>query len=522
MHITNVSQNRKRKTLFSYFPTSSATPSATTTPTVTPTTPPPTATPTITPTATTTTATTTTTTTAASNATASHVPSIILSEIDLASLERDPGLRRPIWKYPPNVRDDIRREYIRLGAYQPQLRKDQYSPTEFGNQRRRFQAFWFNTFKWLEYSIAKDAAFCFPCYLFEKDASSQHAFTIDGFKSWKSFNFLFVLHLMHKIMAITDLLCRALQRSIPESALTHLAELEFLLLDNNLFTGSLPRNISKLKALHLGGNKFSGFIPSEIGVLHDLQVLELNTNSFEGIIPSSFGQLTRLETLDLAENHFNSSIPPELGLCTKLNTLVLYVNSLTGPLPLSFTNLTQITELHLYDNYLSGEISAHFISNWTGLISLQIDNNTFSGNIPSEIGMLENLTYLYLYSNDLTGPIPGEIGKLKELWNLDLSDNHLLGSIPDEIENLRMLIYLDLSENHLVGSIPASVWNFTNLVTLFQVQPSTAYPSIQCLLNCEVAKWLLLLHEIAALVWEKQLVIQDGKYSVYCTVVTQH
>ncbi|KAK1352231.1 Repressor of the inhibitor of the protein kinase-like protein [Heracleum sosnowskyi] len=98
------------------------------------------------------------------------------------------GLRRPIWKYPPNVRDDIRREYIRLGPCQPQLRRDQYPATEFGTQRRRFQASWFNTFKWLEYSVSKDAAFCFPCYLFESDASSQHAFTIDGFKSWKRVN----------------------------------------------------------------------------------------------------------------------------------------------------------------------------------------------------------------------------------------------------------------------------------------------------------------------------------------------
>ncbi|KAK1385404.1 Repressor of the inhibitor of the protein kinase-like protein [Heracleum sosnowskyi] len=110
------------------------------------------------------------------------------SEFDLASLERDPGLRRPIWKYPPNVRDDIRREYIRLGPCQPQLRRDQYPATEFGTQRRRFQASWFNTFKWLEYSVSKDATFCFPCYLFESDASSQHAFTIDGFKGWKRVN----------------------------------------------------------------------------------------------------------------------------------------------------------------------------------------------------------------------------------------------------------------------------------------------------------------------------------------------
>ncbi|KAK1383314.1 Zinc finger, TTF-type [Heracleum sosnowskyi] len=110
------------------------------------------------------------------------------SEFDLASLKRDPGLRRPIWKYPPNARDDIRHEYIRLGACQPQLRRDKYPATEFGTQRRRFQASWFNTFKWLEYSVSKDAAFCFPCYLFESDASSQHAFTIDGFKSWKRVN----------------------------------------------------------------------------------------------------------------------------------------------------------------------------------------------------------------------------------------------------------------------------------------------------------------------------------------------
>ena len=75
-----------------------------------------------------------------------------------------------------------------MGPCQPQLHKDQYPPTQFGSQRRRFQASWFNTFTWLEYSVSKDAAFCFPCFLFEKDTSTQHAFTIDGFRSWKRVN----------------------------------------------------------------------------------------------------------------------------------------------------------------------------------------------------------------------------------------------------------------------------------------------------------------------------------------------
>ncbi|XP_074326913.1 uncharacterized protein LOC141664857 [Apium graveolens] len=169
------SQGRKRKTLLSYFSTSDASPATTPNVTTTPSAAPisihdPLGAPT------------------AATITHSAPPTVTTSPIDLASLERDPGLRRPIWMYPPNVRDDITREYIRLGACQPKLKKDQYPSTEFGNQRRRFQAFWFNSWCWLEYSISKDAAFCFPCFLFEKDSSSQHAFTIDGFKNWKRVN----------------------------------------------------------------------------------------------------------------------------------------------------------------------------------------------------------------------------------------------------------------------------------------------------------------------------------------------
>lgn len=55
------------------------------------------------------------------------------SFIDLASLERHSDLRRPFSKYQANVREDIKREYIRLGACHPKLHKNQYQPTEFRN-----------------------------------------------------------------------------------------------------------------------------------------------------------------------------------------------------------------------------------------------------------------------------------------------------------------------------------------------------------------------------------------------------
>ena len=99
------------------------------------------------------------------------------------------------------------------------------------------------------------------------------------------------------------------------------------------------------------------------------------------------------------------------------------MNSLSGVIPSSFTNLSKISELGLSDNFLSGKISPYLITNWTELISLQVKSNSFTGGIPSEIGLLEKLNYLFLFDNGFYGSIPSEIGNLKELLKLDLSQN---------------------------------------------------------------------------------------------------
>ncbi|XP_021723948.1 zinc finger MYM-type protein 1-like [Chenopodium quinoa] len=100
-------------------------------------------------------------------------PSIIDNDnVDINSLERDPGLRPPIWAYPIGKRNEIRRAYIKLGPYQPQLAEYPFSgPTK---HRRRFQSTWFVKFPdWLEYSPSKDDAFCLPCYLFTETPNSR-------------------------------------------------------------------------------------------------------------------------------------------------------------------------------------------------------------------------------------------------------------------------------------------------------------------------------------------------------------
>lgn len=103
--------------------------------------------------------------------------------IDIDTLIRDPGKRPQIWDYPFNQQDKIRRAYIKFGAYQ--FLMDLYPLSGQEDHPRRFQARWFKTFSWLEYSQEKDAAFCFPCYLFSKKLSP---FTSKEFRNWGKVN----------------------------------------------------------------------------------------------------------------------------------------------------------------------------------------------------------------------------------------------------------------------------------------------------------------------------------------------
>ncbi|XP_059446498.1 uncharacterized protein LOC132178053 [Corylus avellana] len=108
------------------------------------------------------------------------------NEFNISSLEFDPGLRRQIWEYDVNHRDEIRRAYINAGPYRPSI--SNYPKSEKESHLRSFQPSWYNLFpSWLEYSREKDAAFCLPCFLFNKPSGhfTQRVFTIDGFRNWK-------------------------------------------------------------------------------------------------------------------------------------------------------------------------------------------------------------------------------------------------------------------------------------------------------------------------------------------------
>ena len=103
---------------------------------------------------------------------------------DLEALEHDPGKRIPISRYDVNDQDRVRRRYIELGPCQPKNHDFQYR--NISGHTRRFCPAWFKQHKWLEYSVERDAAFCFVCYLFKDKTKCPggDTFVKDGWRNW--------------------------------------------------------------------------------------------------------------------------------------------------------------------------------------------------------------------------------------------------------------------------------------------------------------------------------------------------
>ncbi|KAL6499901.1 hypothetical protein OROGR_027811 [Orobanche gracilis] len=103
---------------------------------------------------------------------------------DVELLPNDLGKRIIIMDYPPNQRNVVRRAYILKKPCQP---KTHDFPQKECGGFRRFSVSWFEKWDWLEYSIEKDVAFCFVCYLFKNYVeinTGGDAFVNKGFNLW--------------------------------------------------------------------------------------------------------------------------------------------------------------------------------------------------------------------------------------------------------------------------------------------------------------------------------------------------
>jgi hypothetical protein len=103
---------------------------------------------------------------------------------DVDFLSHDPGKRVPVKNYDANERNTVIRAFIAMGPCQPHSHN--FPIREIGVKPQRFVDTWFHDFEWLEYSVERDAAFYFICYLFKHKVNSSggDAFVNVRFRNW--------------------------------------------------------------------------------------------------------------------------------------------------------------------------------------------------------------------------------------------------------------------------------------------------------------------------------------------------
>lgn len=199
--------------------------------------------------------------------------------------------------------------------------------------------------------------------------------------------------------------------------------------------------IASLRELKLAENSFEGDIPSNLGLLTQLEVLELQGNKLTSL-PAEIGQMSSLRSLNVSNNKLKS-IPSELFTSVPIVELVATKNAFSGFF-FNIDTVPHLQKLELSNNSLSSlcetgtillpalkhlNVSANRlpalpdVSSWTSLITLLAGENKLSS-FPEGFLSLHQLRTADFTANDLT-TLDEKIALMESLDNLSVAANPL-------------------------------------------------------------------------------------------------
>jgi hypothetical protein len=236
---------------------------------------------------------------------------------------------------------------------------------------------------------------------------------------------------------------------------------------DNFFSGTLPESLMtrpSIVNLALNLNEITGSIPSTID-LPSVEVLNLGVNFIDGSFPAQFETLVSLKQFIFFDNFVNTTFPDVLLSLPSLEILNMQLNEMTGPLPGAY-ELPLLLSLNLAENFFSGEIPSGLFD-LIVLTDLNLADNSFNSTIPTGFGLLTELRSLLLTNSQMTGAIPTELGSLIQVTSLGLGRNLLTGEIPTDLSALTELESFALDGNQFATTIPTFFGAMPNLRAIY-------------------------------------------------------
>jgi hypothetical protein len=172
--------------------------------------------------------------------------------------------------------------------------------------------------------------------------------------------------------------------------------------------------------------------------VEQLEILRIHDNGLQGTLPLELSIISTLYEFTVSDNLITGSFPPEYAALSELDTFVIAFNLFEGPLPGFFFRFPDMVYLDLAYNRFTGTLPQDIPEQMADLQILFAENNQISGSIPANLSELR-IRKMHLDDNMFTGPIPTEFGQLNRLEQLYLHGNQLTGGIPAELSALTTL-----------------------------------------------------------------------------------
>ncbi|KAL7600004.1 hypothetical protein Lser_V15G23819 [Lactuca serriola] len=195
------------------------------------------------------------------------------------------------------------------------------------------------------------------------------------------------------------------------------------------------------------------FLKSNLGQQQE----QLIPNTDEFFISSFFEKMGRNSSSSHVFNLSSSVCSWQFVFCDakQQNVIGLVAPNLglTGPIP--DNTIGKLKNLQILD--LNSNQITDFSSDFWSLISLKtlnLSNNKFSVNLPSNIDNFESLEKLDLSFNNFSGSLPDSFDSLPSLQVLNLNRNQFESIVPLGIIRCHSLISIDFSMNSFHGSLP--------------------------------------------------------------------